>query len=33
VRDPADLKDALRRAVEVVEKGGVALVDIHTQLN
>jgi len=33
VRDPADLADAFRKAVEVVEKGGVALVDVHTSLN
>jgi thiamine pyrophosphate-dependent acetolactate synthase large subunit-like protein len=33
VRDPKDLKEAFRKAVEVVEKGGVALVDVHTQLN
>jgi acetolactate synthase-1/2/3 large subunit len=33
VRDPKDLKEAFRKAVEVVDKGGVALVDVHTQLN
>jgi len=33
VRDPADLAAAFRKAVEVVEKGGVALVDVHTSLN
>ena len=33
VRDPAKLKEAFRRAVEVVDGGGVALVDVHTSLN
>jgi len=33
VREPGDLKAAFREAVEVVESGGVALVDIHTRLN
>jgi acetolactate synthase-1/2/3 large subunit len=33
VRDPRDLKGALRRAVEAVEGGAVALVDVHTGLN
>ena len=33
VRDPANLKEAFRKAVEVVDGGGVALVDVHTSLN
>ncbi len=33
VRDPKDLAGAFSRAVAVVEKGGVALVDVHTSLN
>jgi acetolactate synthase-1/2/3 large subunit len=33
VRDPDDLAGAFARAVAVVEKGGVALVDVHTSLN
>jgi acetolactate synthase-1/2/3 large subunit len=33
VRNPADLAGAFARAVAVVEKGGVALVDVHTSLN
>ena len=33
VRNPNDLAGAFARAVAVVEKGGVALVDVHTSLN
>ena len=33
VRDPKDLAAAFKRAADVVEKGGVALVDVHTSLN
>ncbi len=33
VRNPADLAEAFAKAVDVVEKGGVALVDVHTSLN
>ena len=33
VRDPKNLAAAFKRAADVVEKGGVALVDVHTSLN
>jgi acetolactate synthase-1/2/3 large subunit len=33
VRNPNDLAGAFARAVAVVEKGGVALIDVHTSLN
>ena len=33
VRDPKDLAGAFQRAADTVEKGGVALVDVHTSLN
>ncbi|MEK9645583.1 MAG: thiamine pyrophosphate-dependent enzyme, partial [Alphaproteobacteria bacterium] len=32
IGDPDQLADALKRAVEVVEKGGVAVLDVTTRL-
>jgi len=33
IRDPEELANAFKKAADVVEKGGVALVDVHTSLN